>query len=50
MRNRMTIKHGDLAKNKITVGPDTEGCFRLVNHFDVYRNCMGIYDDIEFAH
>ena len=50
MKKRMVIKHGDLAKNKITVGPDAEGGIRLLNHFNVWGNIMGIYDDMEFSH
>jgi len=49
MQKRLRIKHGDLADDKITVGPGAEGGVRLISHLNVMKQ-LNILDHIEFAH
>ena len=49
MEKRMRIKHGQLADEKINVGPSADAGIRLISKMKIMES-LGILDHIQFAH
>ena len=49
MEKRMRILHGDLAQDKLQVGPDAPGGFRMITELNIMNN-FDVLEHIKFAH
>jgi len=49
MQKRMRIPHGQLAQQKVSVGPSVPGGVRIISALEVMQH-KSIFEHLEFAH